>query len=437
MTGATLLTGLLVIAAQAQVGWDAERTKALQLRLDNRTAEAVAVLEGAVTRYPREAGAHYELADAMLEQVRTEALSGSPAVDRSARLERVATLFRRAMTLDPQYRQLAAAKLVSVYEEDGFERPGEVERLSRDLMAMDAASGIWAIKLAHSLAAQQRCGDAGRVLVDARATVDADRRLLLGMSMTDLFMKCSDMPLSDARPLLESAEAIAAESLKTTPDDRDVVLLQAAALTALASRLPEGPEKSALEARGAEVTTRFMDLNPGRQAALRGEAPERVYDGFAYLNEFLADGKIQEADQLLASMKTRHAASAEFWSSAAFHHQQRGERDEAIASAKRHIALVPSDPMPHALLAGMYVGWAMDEAAPRAQRLADLQAAQAACDAALQAGPTDTGALIGQAEVLKAQAALEQDPVRKEAVMAESRMWAARGAEAYKAQRKP
>jgi tetratricopeptide (TPR) repeat protein len=427
----------MVIVAQAQTGLEAERTRALELRLDNRTAEAVAVLEAAVTKYPREAGVHYELADALLEQVRVEALSGSPAADRVSRLERAATLFRRAMTLDPQYRQLAAAKLVSVYEEEGFERPAEVERLSRDLMAMDAASGIWAIKLAHSLAAQQRCGDAGRVLVETRATVDADRRLLLGMSMTDLFMKCPDMPLGDARPLLEAAEAIAAEALKTTPDDRDVVLLQAAALTALASRLPDGAEKTAIEARGAEVTSRFMDLNPGRQAALRGEAPERVFDGFSYLNEFLADGKIQEADQLFASMKTRHAASAEFWSSAAFYHQQRGDRDEAIAAAKHLVALAPSDPMPHVLLAGMYVGWAMDEAAPRAQQTADLQAAQAAYDAALQAGPNDTGALIGKAEVLKALAALEQDPARRQALMAESQMWAARGAEAYKAQRKP
>lgn len=437
MTGAMWLAGFLVIAVQAPAGWDAERTKALQLRLDNRTAEAIAVLEAAVTTYPREAGIHYELADVLLEQVRTEALSGSPAANRGSRLERAATLFRHAMTLGPQYRQLAAAKLVSVYEEDGFERPAEVERLSRDLMAMDAASGIWAIKLSHSLAAQQRCGDAGRVLVKAQATVDADRRLLLGMSMTDLFTKCTDMPLADARPLLESAEAIAAEALKTTPDDRDVVLLQGAALTALASRLPDGPEKTAIEARGAEVFSRFMALNPGRQAALRGEAPERVYDGFSYLNEFLADGKIQEADRLLASMKSRHAESAEFWSSAAFHHQQRGERDEAIAAAKRHLALAPPGPLAHVLLGGMYAGWAMDEAAPRTQRMADLQAAQAAYDAAVQAGPNDPGALIGKAEVLKAQAALEQDPARKQALLAESRMWAERSAAAYKAQRTP
>jgi hypothetical protein len=79
----------------------------------------------------------------------------------------------------------------------------------------------------------------------------------------------------------------------------------------------------------------------------------------------------------------------------------------------------------------------MDEAAPRAQRTADLQAAQAAYDAALQAGPNDTGALIGKSEVLKAQAALEQDPARRQALMAESQVWAARGAEANKAQRKP
>lgn len=437
MMRASVLASVLLLGLQAQAGWEGERTKALQLRLDNRTADAVKVLEAAATRYPQQAGVHYELADALLEQVHADSLGTSPPADRPARLERVATHFRRAMALDPQYRQVAAARLVSVYEEDDFKRPQEVERLSRDLMAMDPGSSVWPIKLAHGLAEQQRCSEAARVLMAARRTVDPDRRLLLGMAMPELVLKCDDMPLADARPLLEAAEAIAAEILKTTPDDRDVVMLQTAAVTALASKLPDGPEKTALEKRGSEAMDRFMALNPGRQAALRGEAPERVFDGFSYLNEFHTAGKTAEAQRLYASMKTRHADSAEFWSSAASYHQLRREREDAIAAAQRYVALAPPEALPHLMLGNMHLMWAMDEAEQPARRVEDLKAAQSAIDTAIAAGPNNTDALMSKAELLKAQAALEKDPARRQALLAEVKTWLARAAAAYKAQQKP
>jgi hypothetical protein len=303
-------------------------------------------------------------------------------------------------------------------------------------MTHDGSSGIWAIKLAQSLAAQQRCGEAGRAMVAAQKNVEPNRRLLFGMSMTDLFLKCSAMPLADARPLLEAAGAIATDALKATPDDRDVLMFQAATLTALASALPDGAEKKALEERGSQVTSRFMDLNPGRQSAQRGEAPEAIYDGFSYVNEFLDAGKTAEADKLLASMAVRHAASPEFWNTAAFVHQRRGKRDEAIAAAKQYEALAPG-PLAYVLLGHLYVGWALDEAAPRKQRTADVASAQAAYDAALKTDPTDMGALMGKVDVLKARASLEQDPSRKQALLDESKALATRAAEAYRAKQKP
>ncbi len=439
MVRASVLAGVLLAGIQAQAGWEAERTKALQLRLDDRMAEAVKVLEAAVARYPKEAGAHYELADVLLAQTYADSIVAAAPADgsRVPRLERIVAHFRRAMALDAQYRQIASAKLVSVYEEDDFRRPEEVERLSRDLIAMDPASPVWAIKLSHGLAAQQRCSEAARVLVAARSTVDRDRLLVLGMAMPDLFLKCDSMSLDDARPLLGSADAIATEILKTTPDDRDVLMMQAAALTALASKLPEGPEKAAVEARGTQVFGRFMEANPTRQAALRGEAPERVYDGFAYMNEFLSAGKTQEAHRLLESMKTKHAASAEFWSSAAWHHQQRGERDAAIAAAKRHVELAPRGPERYLLLGSLYAAWALDETRPPADRAADLEAAQSSIDAALAAGPDHTGALLHKADLLKTQAGLEQDATRKQALLAESGKLMAKAAKSYKSQPRP
>lgn len=432
-----LALALLTGALQAPVDWEAERTRGLELRLADRHAEAVTVFEAAVARMPTQADAHYELADALLEQIYADSITASPPGSRAPRFERVATHFRRAMALDKQYRQIASAKLVNVYEEEDFQRPQEVERLSRDLMTMDPASGVWAIKLAHSLAVQSRCSEGARVLVSARESVARDRLLLLGMAMPDLLLKCDGLPLADARLLLESAESIAADVLKTTPDDRDAVMLQGAAVTALASRLPEGADKKAAEVRSSALMDRFMEMNPDRQRALKGEAPERVYDGFSYLNEFLSAGKTQEAQRLYASMKQRHAGSAEFWQSAASHHRLLGERDEALAAARRHAELAAPGPDPHVLIASLYLEGATREGAPAAQQAADLEAAQVAVAAAMKAGPNDTGAMMAKANLLKVQADLEKDPARKQALLAESEAWTTKAVAAYKAGRKP
>lgn len=432
-----LLAGVMLVGAQGQAGWEAERAKALQLGLDNKTADAVKVLEAAVTRYPAQADAHYELADALLEQVYADSVAATPPANRAPRLERVATHFRRAMALDAQYRQVASVKLVKLYEEEDFQRPREVERLARDLMTMDPASGVWAIKLAHSLAAQARCGEGARVLVAARARIERDRRLLLGMAMPDLLLKCDGLPLADARPLPEAAESIAADVLKTTPDDRDAVMLQGAALTALASRLPEGPDRKAAEARSSALMDRFMDMNPARQRALQGEAPERVYDGFSYLNELLEAGKTQEAQRLYVSMKQRHAGSVEFWQSAATHHRMLGEHDEALAAARRHAELASGSPNAHLLMASLYMDRAAKDGAAAPQQAADLREAERAVDAALKAGPDDAGAMTIKASLLQAQADRESDPARKQALLAEWKTWATRASAAYRAGRQP
>lgn len=423
-----LLAGVLMMAgAQAPPDWEAERTKAFELRLAGKTAEAVIVLEAAVERWPARADAHYELADALLELISLDdATPATPTMPvqrpRTQQLERAASHLRRAMALAPQYRQIAAVKLVMVHEQGDMDRSDEVEPLLRDLLAMDPGSAVWSIKLAKRLAALSRCSEGAAVLVAARTTVDANR-LLLGMAMPDLLLGCDAMPLSSARPLLEAAEAIASEILTSTPDDRDAVMLHGAALTALASRLPDGPEKTAIEARSVASFERFMSLNPDRQRALRGEPPERVYDGFAYVNEFLSSGKTVEAQRLYENMRSLHVDLPEFWEAAAIHHWLRGDRDDAISAARRLMSLRPRDPEPHVQLASMYLQWATAAEATAAARDADILAGQAELDAALSLTPTHQGAMIHRSMLLRAQADIETNAVRKQTLLAEADAW--------------
>lgn len=420
-----MLAGALLAASlQAAAGWDAERTRALQLRLDSKGAEAIAVLEAAVKRWPKQADAHYELAEALQEAAMLSPVS-DPA-RRVALYERAATHYRQAIALNPEYRKLALAKMARLYEEDALNRPKEAEPLLREVLALDAASGLWAIKLAQNLAAQGRCREGSKVLVDARATVAPERAMLLGMSMTDFLLKCEALPLADARALLRAAERIGDEAVKRSPEDRDAVMLQGAALTALASRLPDGPEKDAVKKRGDAVFDRFMEMNPDRQRALQGEPPERVYDGFAYVNEFRDKGLTKEADRLLANMKRVHATSAEFWASAAVHHEMRNEPAEALAAARQGVAVAPRDPNAHLTLARQYQAAASREGAPAAERVAACKAGLAAVDASLALDPGNPGALMWRADLLDLQAQAEPDAARRRTLEKDAASWRAK-----------
>lgn len=418
-----VLAGALLVAGGQADGWQAERTRALELRLAGKTAEAVAVLERAVKRWPAEADAHYELGDALLQATWEAEANEAAAPARAERLKRAATHLRRAMTLNQQYRQLALAKLVTVYDEDALNAPAQVETLARELQAMDPASGVWAMRLAHSLAAQGKCSEGARTLLAARTKVAPDRRFLLAMQAPGYLLKCDGLALADARPLLEAAEAVAAEELKRLPENRDAVQLQAAALTALGGLLPSGPEKTAIERRATAAFERFMELNPTRRRALAGEPPESIDEGFAYIIEFETAGKVAEARRLLTNMEKQHSGSADFWRRAIGHYQLSDAPAAQLAAAERYVALAPRDPQAHVLLAGVHMDRAQRDGAKPGERAASFKAADAALTVALKLAPDDIGAMLGRSDLLAAQAAHESDPARKEALLRDAKAW--------------
>lgn len=336
-----IVLSLLGVAAQDASEWSAIRQQALTHRLEGRAPEAVALLEAAAKRWPADGDVQYELGDTLFDAARNIGEPGSP--ERTAALERAARHLRQAMTLAGSAQPLAAVKFVMINDEDGLARPADVEVAARLLTEWDPSSSTWAIKLAHSQATQGRCAEAARTLVAHRPTVAHDTRLLLGMSMTELAVRCDALPPADARPLFQAALDLAHEVLAETPDERDATMLQTGAAMMLAPLVDDAAERARLEALSSSAFDRFMEQNPERQRALAGEPPENLYNLFAWLGEFEREGRRDEARRLLERAEVVHAASAEFWRQAAFHHYMNEHVDEGLTAIDRALALSPGD----------------------------------------------------------------------------------------------
>src|SRR5687767_7755876 len=101
-----ILIGLLV-SQQTPAGWDATYQRVLQLMLDHKTADAIAVLEGVLKSSPGFDPARYELADAQ-RMLALEAVLKGPSQQAASRrdLERAAANYRRVADGASEYKQL-------------------------------------------------------------------------------------------------------------------------------------------------------------------------------------------------------------------------------------------------------------------------------------------------------------------------------------------
>lgn len=413
----------LAMAMQSDPAWETQRTDALKLLLDERHSEAVGVLEEAVSRWPMLADAHHELGGAIEQMVLGAQIKGTPLADRTTQLERAVKAYRRAAALNAEYRPLVLMKLMSVYDADGLNQPREVEAAARALVKLDPSSAIYPVKLARALAAQERCGEGARVLVEADRTVTPDARDLLGASVLDYVMNCDGLTPADLRPLLALAESTAEAEVKRAPDDRDAVMRQAAVYTALASKLPDGPEKKAAEARSNALFDRFMEMNPDRKRAMQGEPPDDLYAAFSYLGEFESKGLHAEAQRLLANLEKANASSPEFWEKAASHHRFSGKLAAAISATERWAALVPKNPDPRVFLGSLHLEAAEKEDATAAQRSTAFTAAHAEIDRALAMDASSRFATEAKAHIFTTQAASERDASRKRALEQQAAEW--------------
>jgi hypothetical protein len=199
----------------------------LKLNAFNKTAEAIDVLEKFLARYPNVADAHVELAMAHLYLGSPLLNKTTSPAERTRRLERAATGFRRALDLmtDPDRRVRLSEDLAYVYDKDMLNRPAEAVAVARAIVAEHPT-----LVEAYILLASVLKGDPTALAVEVgrwrgaadvlRKAPDRTGRAGLGLHELGAFLiqivrESPDLPPAEARRLLEEVREIFDGLIKT------------------------------------------------------------------------------------------------------------------------------------------------------------------------------------------------------------------------------
>jgi tetratricopeptide (TPR) repeat protein len=310
----------LVIGLQTPAGWDAAFQRAQRLILDNKTADAIVVLEGVLKASPGFDPARYEIAEAHRMLALELALKG-PSQDATKRreFELAAAAYRRVAVGTSEYKQLAVGRLLMVYGEDELNRPAEVVTFARQYVRISPGSAIGHAALAHALVATGREPAATAALLAARTAVRADDTQLLATVIVDYVLKAKTSSTTDLKALVDWADATLDRLLRDAPNDRKLLLTKAASALFRADHLETNPaRKRALKAEADRAFGRFEDANPDRggvpsapsSSALASvpppppppQPPSAMPPGFV--------SAMAEADNLFAAKRYTDAAAA-------------------------------------------------------------------------------------------------------------------------------
>jgi tetratricopeptide (TPR) repeat protein len=276
-------SALFVIVAfvfnpQTPAGWDATYQRVQQLILDNKTTEAIVVLEGVLKSAPGFDPARYELADAHRMLALEAALkvpSNSAAMRRE--LELAAVAYRRVAAGTSEYKQLAVGKLMMVYGTDELDRPAEVIPFARQYVQIRPGSAIGHAALANALMTTGQERAATAALLSARTAVDADDAQLLATVIVDYVLKTKMSSPADLTTLLDWADSTLDRLLRDAPKDRQLLLTKAASVSFRADRLETDPtRKRELKAEADRAFSRFQDANPDRSTVPPGPPPNAL-----------------------------------------------------------------------------------------------------------------------------------------------------------------
>ena len=262
-----LLVALLV-SPQAPAGWDATYQRVLQLILDKKTPEAIAVLEGVLKSSPGFDPARYELADTQRMLALEAALKGPSQQTASRReLERAAANYRRVAEGTSEYKPLAAGKLLMVYGPDELNRPAELIPFARQYVQFSPGSAMGHITLANALLATGQEAAATAALLAARKAVRSEDAQLLATMIVEYALKTKTSSTADLKALVDWADGILDGLLNDSPKDRRLLLTRAASASFRADRLETDPaRKRAAKAEADKVCSRFEDANPNRES---------------------------------------------------------------------------------------------------------------------------------------------------------------------------
>ena len=260
---------VLTLGLQAPAGWDATYLRVQQLVLDRKTTEAIAILEGVLKSSPGFDPARYELADVHRTLAMEAALQEPPQdATRRRELELAAAGYRRVAEGTSEYKQLALGNLLRVYSEDELNRPAEVIPLARQYIQIDPASFIGHATLVKALTATGQEPAATAALLAARTAIRADDGQLLVTVIVDYLLKATTSSTGDLKTLVDWADGTLDRSLRTDPDNRNLLLTKAALASYRADRLETDPaRKRVLKAEADRAFERFRAANPNRGTA--------------------------------------------------------------------------------------------------------------------------------------------------------------------------
>jgi len=262
-----LLSSLVIVAlAQVPAGWESLQLQCIELRLDQKYDESVALLEAYRQKWPKFDGVYGELGRVHAEAGRAIApRSAASRAERHRHLEAAVRSYERVLELSPEPPRAAQLELADLNGPFELDRPADYERYSRRLVEKNPAVLMFQTRLATLLADSGRLTEAAGVLHDARAVTPeqypSNARGALALHMTSLVRSNPSLPLPTVRQLVDDALAISEEESARNPKDPDMELVRAGCLTVKAERLESArARQAALRSAAAAAMARYEQM---------------------------------------------------------------------------------------------------------------------------------------------------------------------------------
>jgi len=338
-----------VRSAEAEREWQKISTAASKLELDNKTADAVALIQTYLARHANDGEAHFVQARFYEDLAGFDPAARTPA--QRKHLESAARHYLRAADLLPDLdaRFVSLWKTTNIYS-DGLNQPSEAERVARRLVKEQPERAQ--VHLIYANLLHQRGDLAGALegLRAARARVSVwplTGQVQFTQYVLESVQTSRDVPRETLRQLLDDAiaatDAIIADPQRTAQEYRLGTMARAMALELMAERVETDRQRRiALLVESERYGAAIAEHRDGRPPAPRRLTPAQAdvleWEFFDRWQGRLVDG---------------------------------GRFDEAIAAYQRYSNARPTFETAYARTGEVYVRWADEtkDAAARSTRL--------------------------------------------------------------------
>jgi hypothetical protein len=224
--------------------WDENFDRARHASEAGQHAQAMAVAEAYLKKYPDNVDGHRMVADAAMEAARA-----ASDASRAVHFERAVTHHARSLELskNPNWRLLALTGLIEVYGTRGLNRPDEVERYARLLIAEDPTRINNYSALVFALRDAKRFDELAALLADAGRAIRADESGgSYGILVHDVVAFAPGFPHETGRKLLAEAAALLDQALKKQGRTEMLLMTKGSLLREQARLEPDADRQRAL-----------------------------------------------------------------------------------------------------------------------------------------------------------------------------------------------